>query len=225
MHATDLTKLQKALSDIVGLAELLHKGVRKPKPVPTQGNASGNEYENIPTLVIQAPIPDALEHTIHFLFEVIKYMSSRVAGDPPGNFSLAVGSPLKHTEDALELAQKYLIEEADQSALESGLGPVVTPEAINLLLLERLSHGVYRNGTINVVELYERIVEKLVSAIYSGTDFVPQVVTDNQYRRHRLSRTQVGTFYWSSTGSLKRSRSFWMFLTSKSDFSSSTANY
>jgi hypothetical protein len=106
-----------------------------------------------------------LEYAIHFLFEVIKYMSSRAASDPAGNFSLAVGRPLQDTEDSLRQAQKYLIEEADQSAPDAGLGPVVTPEAITLLLLERLSRGVYRNGTINILEIYERIVEKLVSHI------------------------------------------------------------
>ena len=139
--------------------------MRKRKPIPTQGTVSGDEYENIPSLVIQAPIPDALEHTIQFLFDVIKYMSSRSTGEPSRNFSLAVGRPLQDTEDALRLAQKYLIEEADQSALDAGLGPVVTPEAITLLLLERLSRGVYRNGTVNVLEIYERIVEKLVRVI------------------------------------------------------------
>lgn len=195
LHATDLTNLLKALTDIVGLAELLHKGVRKRKT----SLVSNNERENIDSLVIQSPIPDALEHTLYFLFDVVKYISTRSADDPPGNFSWAVGKRLKDVEDALKLAQKYLIEEADQSALDAGLGPVVTPEAITLLLLERLSRGVYKNGFINVLEVYEKIVEKLVSLFPSLSEFLAgsQGLTRSQNRLHRLKAKQVDTYCWS----------------------------
>jgi hypothetical protein len=157
--------LLKSLSDIVGLAEMLHQGVRKRKSVSTQGTVAVPMYGNIDSLVIQTPIPDALEHAINFIFEVIRYMSSRSAGDLPGNFALEVGAPLQKAQHALRLAQRYLIEEADQSALDAGMRPVVTPEAITLLLLERLSCGVYENGTIDILRIYEKILENLVRSI------------------------------------------------------------
>jgi hypothetical protein len=156
--------LLKGMSDIIGLAELLHKGVRRYKSRHDEGTALSEETVNVDSAVMQQPIPAALEHVIHFLFDVAKYVSGRIQGSPLDRtaFPRAVGRHLKETLDDLITAQDYLIAAADPSAFDEGLGPVVTPEAIILLLLERLSRGVYKNGSIDVMDLYEKIVEKLV---------------------------------------------------------------
>lgn len=71
--------------------------------------------------------------------------------------SLADGS-VRH----LKTARTQLIVEQSGDAHNVGLGPVVTPEAIMLLLMRRLAQGVYEDRTINVVDLYEKCLENLV---------------------------------------------------------------
>lgn len=62
----------------------------------------------------------------------------------------------------LKTARTQLIVEQSGDAHNAGLGPVVTPEAIMLLLMRRLAQGVYEDRTINVVDLYEKCLENLV---------------------------------------------------------------
>jgi hypothetical protein len=62
------------------------------------------------------------------------------------------------------MAQRFLIQSGDESRYQKSLGPVVTPEGITILLLRRLSRGVFRDGTINLIEVFERVVERLVSS-------------------------------------------------------------
>lgn len=151
------------MSDIIGLAELLHRGVRKYKLKRDDGTTAAEDVENVTAAVMKTPIPAALEHTILFLFSVIKYSSRRSQASSFGDiaFTRATGPNFKAATRDLKMAQNYLIAATDES--DKGLGPIVTPEAILLILLERLSRGVYKNGSIDVIDLYERIVEKLVS--------------------------------------------------------------
>ncbi len=64
------------------------------------------------------------------------------------------------------LARKQLIVEQGGDAHNVGLGPVVTPEGIMILLMKRLALGVYKSHSIDVVELYEKCLEKLVSLVF-----------------------------------------------------------
>ena len=63
----------------------------------------------------------------------------------------------------LEKARDKLIAEATGSAPGQDLGPVITPEAIMIMLLERLVHGVYGSGTVDIINIFEECLEQLVS--------------------------------------------------------------
>ena len=63
----------------------------------------------------------------------------------------------------LEEARNKLIAEATGSAPGWDLGPVVTPEPIMIMLLERLAHGVYGSGTVDIINIFEECLEQLVS--------------------------------------------------------------
>jgi hypothetical protein len=73
-----------------------------------------------------------------------------------------VETRVKHASTLLKTAKDRLIAEADDIVQDKGLGPVVTPEAIIIMLLDRLSRGVYDDGTADIMDLYEKIVEKIV---------------------------------------------------------------
>jgi hypothetical protein len=113
-------------------------------------------------------IVDAFEVVFHVLFGAVQYFWNKAAGSDNNDDNSRSGisdSIDKHVNDCcqlLKVAKARLIVEADEINHDKGLGPVVTPEAIIIMLLERLSRGVYRNATIDVLDLYEKIVEKIV---------------------------------------------------------------
>jgi hypothetical protein len=112
-------------------------------------------------------IVDAFEVVFHVLFGAVQYFWNKAAAPDNNNNSRGGISDSidKHVNDCcqlLKVAKARLIVEADEINHDKGLGPVVTPEAIIIMLLERLSRGVYRNATIDVLDLYEKIVEKIV---------------------------------------------------------------
>jgi hypothetical protein len=172
LHAEELAALLRALERIIFLAEAVHKGVRRARRESEAQIHTTDVYELFAGIVIPAPLPRALEDLFLCLYGVHEYASARQPGASPeiATFQQTVGRHLQMVENNIRRAQDYLIAGADYGALEASLGPVVTPEAILLLLLERLSRGVYRDGTVNVLEIYEKLVEKIVSVDAGGTE-------------------------------------------------------
>lgn len=65
----------------------------------------------------------------------------------------------------LEQAKNELISEATGAAPGENIGPVLTPEAILILLMERLVHGVFRDGSVDVINIFEECLEHLVGIV------------------------------------------------------------
>jgi hypothetical protein len=116
-------------------------------------------------------IVDAFEVVFHVLFGAVQYFWNKAAApdnnnnnnnNSRGGISDSIDKHVNDCCQLLKVAKARLIVEADEINHDKGLGPVVTPEAIIIMLLERLSRGVYRNATIDVLDLYEKIVEKIV---------------------------------------------------------------
>ena len=67
--------------------------------------------------------------------------------------------------ELLETARDKLITEAIGAASGENVGPVLTPEAIMIMLMERLVCGVFGTGNVEVIAVYEECLEHLVSSI------------------------------------------------------------
>jgi hypothetical protein len=67
----------------------------------------------------------------------------------------------KYACELLDAAREELIHEADGKA-QQRLGSVVTPETILTILMDRLSKGVFEDGSVDFIELYEQSLQKLV---------------------------------------------------------------
>ncbi|KAL8727658.1 MAG: hypothetical protein Q9166_005894 [cf. Caloplaca sp. 2 TL-2023] len=61
----------------------------------------------------------------------------------------------------LKSARDQLIAEATGTTPERNVGPVVTPEAILIKTLGRLSRGVFGSGTVDIINIYEECLEQL----------------------------------------------------------------
>ena len=74
-----------------------------------------------------------------------------------------VSKSFTEAQSLLETARDELIVEASGVATGEAIGPVLTPEAILILQMERLVCGVYRNGNIDIINILEQCLEHLVS--------------------------------------------------------------
>lgn len=113
--------------------------------------------------ILQATMVDALGAVFNMLVAAVRESRSRHSTNSnvvPWRRASIHG---KEARRLLEKARDRLIAEATGSAPGQDLGPVITPEPIMIMLLERLAYGVYGSGTIDIVNIFEECLEQLVS--------------------------------------------------------------
>ena len=159
------------LSSIIFNARRLHHGVyclgpnKDPLPsMPADGGLSNGA-------ILLAVMVDALGAIFHLLVETVEILrtDSRQIIDSMMEPKTKIS---KYGEEAcqfLEQARDQLIREADGIASVNSIGPVVTPEAITITILQRLVAGVFRNGSVEIIGLYEECLESLVNSTPSPT--------------------------------------------------------
>lgn len=88
-----------------------------------------------------------------------------------------VSKSFKEAQSLLEIARDELIVEASGVAAGQHIGPVVTPEAILIMHMERLVCGVYKNGNVNIIGILEQCLEDLVGS--QGTTARRELLIDS----------------------------------------------
>lgn len=76
-----------------------------------------------------------------------------------------VSESFKEAHRLLQMARDELIVEASGVADGEHIGPVLTPEAILIIHLERLIRGVYQNGNVDIINILEECLEHLVGSL------------------------------------------------------------
>lgn len=76
-----------------------------------------------------------------------------------------VSESFKEAHRLLQMARDDLIVEASGVADGEHVGPVLTPEAILIIHLERLIRGVYKNGNVDIINILEECLEHLVGSL------------------------------------------------------------
>ncbi|KAG8527329.1 uncharacterized protein KY384_007481 [Bacidia gigantensis] len=143
-----LLDILKKSHDLNFWAERIHLGVHYQQlspqdPAPEPSTRQPDHY-------VDAISPDAI------------LMSSLV--DALGaifNISKKVFSAYKDARAKLVKARDELITEASGMASGEHIGPVLTPEALLIMTMERLVKGVFENGNVNIIEILEECVEHL----------------------------------------------------------------
>ncbi len=161
------------ISSIVFHAQRLHQGVYCSRATH---DSDTNEWRYKDAVakgaILLAVVVDALGAILQMIAETVRCLR----GGSDEDFSDIMGPASKITEhgkDACELlkeARDQLIKEADGRDKNGNIGPVVTPEAITITLLERLACGVLRNGNVDIIHLYEECLECLVWSLVLTTE-------------------------------------------------------
>ncbi|KIX98271.1 uncharacterized protein Z520_06351 [Fonsecaea multimorphosa CBS 102226] len=164
----DFNKITRSLRTIHRVALFLHLGVR---------SLSGmQEYDSDPefggSAILQRIIVKAFIHIIYMYFGLWQSLWARKENEAAPErqlFSWALG----HADDCakkLHEAANDLIAEAGEFEKEPPHGPMVTPEAVIIMLLDRLSQNVHGVGSFDLEDIYERVIEKLAADVeYNAT--------------------------------------------------------
>ena len=149
--------------EINNCAERLHLGVYYRLRVLDHNGAENFKPTVSGHAILQATMIDALGDIFSMLVAAVKESRSGHNLDPKVK---PWRRALRHGEEAckyLKQARDKLIAEATGSVPGKDLGPVITPEAIMIVLFERLAYGVYGTGTVDVINILEECLDKLVS--------------------------------------------------------------
>ena len=144
---------------------MLHIGVHYKRRSQEAGQPDAFEDAIIDTAILQAAMFDALGAIYNMLVETVRCASSVKKGHSKHPSALSKKA-IAYSDEAwrkLETARNDLITEAIGTAPGENVGPVVTPEAILIMIMERLAQGVFGTGSVDVINILEECLEQLVS--------------------------------------------------------------
>lgn len=152
------------VANIVFHAQRLHQGVYCLRVVHDDETKEWHTEDAVANgAILLAAVVDALGAILRMIVETVKSLRHRA--EEADDIMSPACKILEHAKDACELlkeARDQLIREADGRDKNGTIGPVVTPEAITIALLERLASGVLYDGALDIVHLYEECLEHLV---------------------------------------------------------------
>ncbi|KAL9027900.1 MAG: hypothetical protein Q9196_003646 [Gyalolechia fulgens] len=162
-HLPYLPSLVDVIRDVNGWAELLHIGVHFQRPKPVPNPEAQYQDDNVDSAILQASMVDALGAIYNMLVEALRFASLGNHNHdsqrlPLGKRAAAYGNEAGRL---LETARDDLITEATGTAPGENVGPVVTPEAILIMIMERLARGVFGTGSVDVINILEECLEQL----------------------------------------------------------------
>ena len=153
--------------DLNARAQRLHLGVYIQRTKFVAGRPGVYQDEISESAILLASMVDALGAVFNFIVEAIRF--ARHERDSPKEQDLPLGKrAVSYSNEAcrlLEVARGQLITEASGGSLGENLGPVVTPETILIMSMERLVRGVYGTGSIDIINILEECLEQLVSRL------------------------------------------------------------
>ncbi len=150
---------------IIASATRLHRGVHclRSKHVPEKSEWRDEDAMADGTVLLSAVV-DALGSIFHMVIEAVRYVKSSHEIKKVGLMATSFKT-VQHARESvsfLDLARDQLIREADGRDDNDTIGPVLTPEAITITIIQRLVSGVYRSGALDIIGLYEECLEHLV---------------------------------------------------------------
>ena len=152
------------LQKVIAGARELQLGMLSLRSVEDRRHDGHEQNDHGEIKLLLEVIVDAFQAVFSILFWTVRYLWVHASSSDGSSSKISsfIGRHVKECCKLLADAKDRLIVEANEINHDKDLGPVVTPEAIIIMLLERLSRGVYLDGTVDVMDLYEKIVEKIV---------------------------------------------------------------
>lgn len=158
--------LLKKVKNINARAETVHLGVHCWPDLHTPPDRDTPKDAISKNAILLASIVDALGAIFNMMVAAVRDGRLRpTSSQVKATLSNRVSSYADEACELLETARDRLITEATGAAPGENVGPVLTPEAIFIMIMERLVRGVFGSGNVEVIAIYEECLEHLVSAI------------------------------------------------------------
>ena len=166
----DLDELNKRVEEINIRAKALHLGVYYKRSV-LSSCGEVNQHDAISESArLLASIIDALGAIFNMIVQAVCEVRNGLKnwkGKPV--WMKARGSKmLRYARNAcnlLETARDELIADSTGFSPDENIGPVLTPQAVLILLIERLVGGVYGSGSVDIMAVFDECLAQLVSPI------------------------------------------------------------
>ncbi|KAL8787731.1 MAG: hypothetical protein Q9213_002051 [Squamulea squamosa] len=152
--------LDKTL-EIRTCASRLHIGVHFERYKDSQDRPDDYEDEISDSAILQESMIGALTALFSMLIEVVRGGRTAPNSRSPEKLPRSVKENGDEACRLLNEAWDQLIEEATGATPETGVGPIVTPEAILIKTMSRLTRGVFGSGNVDVTNVLEERLEQL----------------------------------------------------------------
>jgi hypothetical protein len=161
MPSTQFNAFLNDIKLIVRSANYLHLGVRSLSGLKIYEN----DKEFGGSAILQRTIIKGFCNILYVYFGVWQALQERDGAAPASEVRMLelAHSNVNECIKEMERARDDLIVEAGEFERDPPLGPMVTREAVTIMLLDRLSQNVHGTGSFHVGDIYERVIEKLVS--------------------------------------------------------------
>ena len=156
--------LTNMVNELLEEALDIHEGVKCLRPkIDPETPSQPRDNDMADGVVLLAAIVDSLGSIFHMFIEAARSSNSQARARSIDSSSSDVNHYKEEARSSLRKARSQLIVEAEGNDKENTIGPVLTPEAISIAIMNRLVSGVYRSGPVDVVDMYEECLEYLVS--------------------------------------------------------------
>ena len=166
-HPYVLDVLIEQAEEISARANAIHRGVYYKRNVVTsrgditqQDTISGSARLLAPMVDALGAIFDMIVQTVRDARDAPKLKSGRVELTQP--IGAKVFRYAKNACKLLETARDELIADSNGFSPDENIGPVLTSQAILILLIERLVGGIYGNGNVDIKAIYDECLAQLV---------------------------------------------------------------
>ena len=164
-----LENLLEKVKEITSWAEIIHLGVQSRRKVRTSTGNESHQDVMSESAILLASIVDALGAIFNMLVEAVRDARlTRKSAQSKHTLASKVSNFGDEACGLLRKARDELITEANGVVPGESVGPVLTPEAILIMLMERLARGVFGSGSVEIIAIYEDCLEHLVRLLDSS---------------------------------------------------------
>ncbi|KAL8920827.1 MAG: hypothetical protein Q9208_005999 [Pyrenodesmia sp. 3 TL-2023] len=156
-----LGNLLARTQDIKSCASLLHLGVHFERYKDSPSRQVEYEDDISSSAILEESMVSALRAIFSLLVEAVREARLASISRPGDVLPDKVAHYANEACRLLTKARDQLIAEATGTTPERDVGPVVTPETILIKTIDRLAHGVYGSGTVDVINILEECLEQL----------------------------------------------------------------
>ena len=155
------------LLELSASAAYVHLGVHFDRLTESSNHSISKEKAISESAILLSSMVDALGAIFHALAGSVQELEVEKDQTPCRECGVKVNNFFDEARRYLKTAGDELISEARGGPNGKLVGPIITPEAILIKLIERLVCGVFRSGNVDIINMLEQCLENLVRDMHT----------------------------------------------------------